>query len=100
MEEMLHVVAKSGLERRVPALQAGLGAWLVGHVREWMAGAPKERKRQMRVVETLALGAKHKLVLVSCGGERFLVGTGSETIGTIVRVRAEAAGMAVVREQV
>ena len=100
MNERLQLVAKSGAERSRPALSAGVGVWLVESVREWLAGAPRQRKKQMRVVETLALGAKNKLVLVSCGGERFLVGTGSETIGTIVRVRGEAAGLAAVREQV
>ena len=43
----------------------------------------------MRVVETLAIGAKKQLVLVSVGGERFLVGTGPESVQTIVRVRPE-----------
>jgi flagellar biogenesis protein FliO len=45
----------------------------------------------MEVVETLALGAKKQLILVSCDGERFLVGTGPESVQTIVRVRSEAA---------
>jgi len=45
--------------------------------------------RQMQLVETLALGGKKQLMLVSCGGERFLVGGGSEGIETIVRVKTE-----------
>ena len=53
----------------------------------------------MRVVETLALGGRKQLVLVSCAGERFLVGTGPEQVQTIVRVRPEAAGAARLREE-
>ena len=54
----------------------------------------------MRVVETLALGAKQKLLLVTCGGERFLVGTGPDSVSTIVRVRREDGGIAALREQI
>lgn len=47
-----------------------------------------ERKR-MRIVETLSVGPRKQLVLVSCGGEHFLVGTGPESVHTITRVRPE-----------
>ena len=42
--------------------------------------------RQMQVIETLSLGGRRQLALVSCGGERYLVGVGEERIETIVRV--------------
>ena len=42
----------------------------------------------MRVIETLQIGGRKQLVLVSCAGERFLVGTGHESVQTIVHVRA------------
>jgi flagellar biogenesis protein FliO len=45
--------------------------------------------QQMQLMETLALGGKKQLMLVSCGGERFLVGGGSEGIETIVPVKTE-----------
>jgi hypothetical protein len=45
--------------------------------------------KQLQLMETLALGGKKQLMLVSCGGERFLVGGGSEGVETIVRVETE-----------
>jgi flagellar biogenesis protein FliO len=38
----------------------------------------------MRLAETLSLGGKRQLMLVICDGQRFLVGTGGEGVGTIV----------------
>ena len=35
----------------------------------------------MRVVETLALGGRRQLILVACGSERFLVGSGAGSSG-------------------
>ncbi len=75
----------------------GLVGWLIAAWRELKVERQSAVKR-MKVVETLALGAKNKLVLVSYGGERFLVGTGPETVGTIVRVRDEGRGLSLVRE--
>lgn len=47
--------------------------------------------KQMQLLETLPLGGKRQLMLVSCAGERFLVGGGVESIETIVRVGSESA---------
>jgi hypothetical protein len=46
----------------------------------------------MRVVETLALGGRRQLMLVSCWDEHFLVGGGIDSIETIVRVKADGVG--------
>ena len=100
MSERLHVVAGSSGRAPEPVGGAGLAGWLLGAMRQWREGACGERRKHMRVVETLTLGARNKLLLVSCGGERFLVGTGAESIGTIVRVRGEAGSLTAVREQV
>jgi flagellar biogenesis protein FliO len=43
----------------------------------------------MRIIETLALGTKKQLLLVSCDGERFLVGTGPDQVQAIVRLGPE-----------
>jgi hypothetical protein len=43
----------------------------------------------MHLLETLPLGGKRQLMLVSCAGEHFLVGGGVESVATIVRVQAE-----------
>lgn len=66
----------------------GVSGWLLGLLR----GVRSERRpkmRQMHLLETLPLGGKRQLMLVSCGGEHFLVGGGVESVATIVRVQAE-----------
>ena len=68
--------------------RTGLAGWVLGAIR----GLRNERHattKQMHLLETLPLGGKRQLMLVSCGGERFLIGGGSESIETIVRVRDE-----------
>jgi hypothetical protein len=45
----------------------------------------------MRLVETLMLGGRRQLMLVSCGEEYFLVGGGIDNVETIVRVKADRA---------
>jgi flagellar biogenesis protein FliO len=67
----------------------GLVEWAVKLVRGWR-GREDGQRRQMRLVETLPLGGKRQLILVSCDGERFLVGGGLDSIETIVRVKAES----------
>ena len=67
---------------------AGLAGWVFSLLR----GVRSERQpaiKQMRLLETLSLGGKRQLMLVSCAGERFLVGGGLETVETIVRVKDE-----------
>ena len=68
----------------------GLAGWLLEVGAQVLGRGRVARQKEMRVVETLTIGAKKQLVLVSCGGERFLVGTGADNVGTIVRVGAEA----------
>jgi flagellar biogenesis protein FliO len=40
----------------------------------------------MHVIETVSLGGRRQLSLVSCGDERFLVGCGADQIQTIVQI--------------
>jgi len=70
----------------VPDLQ-GLAGWVLGRLRGWR-GQPEMRRKQLRIVETLPLGGKRQLILVTCAGESFLVGGGMETVETIVRLKA------------
>jgi flagellar biogenesis protein FliO len=73
---------------RVSPNLGGLGGWLLSLLR----GIRSERRsaiRQMHLLETLPLGGKRQLMLVSCAGEHFLVGGGVESVETIVRVQAE-----------
>ncbi len=99
MEQRMHLVTTSAINIAPKAPMAGLAGWLLAAVRELRTGTMKAPRKQMRVVESLALGAKNRLVLVSCGGERFLVGTGPESVGTIIRVRAGTEGSSALREQ-
>lgn len=69
----------------------GLAGWVLGLLRGWRGERTAQRK-QMRVVETLALGGRRQLMLVSCGDEHFLVGGGMDSVETIVRVKADGAG--------
>ena len=69
----------------------GLAGWVCGLLRGWRGERTAQRK-QMRVVETLALGGRRQLMLVCCGDEHFLVGGGMDSVETIVRVKADGAG--------
>ena len=69
----------------------GLAGWVFDLLRGWRGERTAQRK-QMRVVETLALGGRRQLMLVSCGDEHFLVGGGMDSVKTIVRVKADGAG--------
>lgn len=69
----------------------GLAGWLLSH----LSGAGIKRKsvaKQMQLLETLPLGGKRNLMLVSCVGELFLVGGSTEGVESIVRVSREHSG--------
>jgi flagellar biogenesis protein FliO len=66
----------------------GLAGWVLGLLRA-LRGRRVVQRKQLRLVETLALGGKRQLMLVTCAGESFLVGGGPESVETIVRVKAE-----------
>jgi flagellar biogenesis protein FliO len=66
----------------------GLAGWMLSLLRGWRGGRETQRKL-LRLVETLPLGGKRQLMLVTCAGESFLVGGGMESVETIVRLKAE-----------
>ena len=66
----------------------GLAGWMLGLLRGWRGQREMQRK-QLRLVETLSLGGKRQLMLVTCAGESFLVGGGMESVETIVRLKGE-----------
>jgi len=66
----------------------GLAGWVLGLLRGWRSQQEAQRK-QLQLVETLRLGGKMQLMLVTCAGESFLVGGGLESVETIVRLKAE-----------
>jgi flagellar biogenesis protein FliO len=79
----------SGMEATTATVDVqGLTGWVLGLLRSWR-GQSGVQQKQMQLVETLSLGGKRQLMLVSCGGERFLVGGGLESVETIVRVKTE-----------
>jgi len=77
-------------QRATGLLHAAVGAIVRLAGGAW-AGARTPAERRMQVLETLTLGARKQLLLISCDGERFLVGTGSDQVNSIVRVVREAA---------
>ena len=87
----LHVEERTILRRGVAVEGRGLAEWVLKLMRSWR-GKHAVQERQMHLVETLGLGGKRQLMLVSCDGERFLVGGGVESIETIVRVKADSSG--------
>lgn len=48
-------------------------------------------QKQMKLVETLALGGKRQLMLVTCGEQKFLVGSGADGVQTIVAITTNEA---------
>jgi flagellar biogenesis protein FliO len=66
----------------------GLAAWMIGLLRG-RRGQREMRRKRLRLVETLSLGGKRQLMLVTCAGESFLVGGGTESVETIVRLKSE-----------
>ena len=72
------------------AVVAGFAGWIGQAGRWWRDRDSRQRsragKRQMFIVETLSVGPKQRVVLLRCGGDQFLVGTGPEGIQSITRV--------------
>ncbi|GGG81719.1 flagellar biosynthetic protein FliO [Edaphobacter dinghuensis] len=66
----------------------GLAGWLLRRLRR--TDGSRAAIKQMHLVETLSLGGKRNLMLVSCAGELFLVGGSIEGVETIVRVNSES----------
>lgn len=44
--------------------------------------------RRLQVLETLSIGPKKQMLLISCDGEKYLVATGPESVQTILRVES------------
>jgi hypothetical protein len=70
----------------------GLAGWVLGWLRG-LGAQSRSAQRQMKLLETLPLGGKRHLMLVSCGGRQYLVGGGTESVQTIVCVAADADGL-------
>ena len=67
----------------------GLAGWVLSLIREWRSGREVQPKK-LRLVESLPLGGKRHLMLVSCGEDIFLVGGGPESVEAIVQLNTRA----------
>ncbi len=67
----------------------GLAAGLV----QWWRTRTQPAARQLRLVETLALGPKRSVALLQLGGQRFLAGMGPDGVSTLLQVRPDSAGI-------
>jgi flagellar biogenesis protein FliO len=79
---------QNGREHRA-GFAAPLAAWVrsaVARALPRLAGARAERR--MELIETLQLGGKRQLMLVSCDSQRFLVGAGGDSISSIMALPA------------
>lgn len=95
----MHCLREVEAERRIEtsSYPGGLAGWLLRRLRR-ADGNRHAAMKQMRLVETLSLGSKRSLMLVSCAGELFLVGGNVESIGSIVRVNGESSRIAAVKK--
>lgn len=76
----------------------GLAGWVMALLRG--ARGQRETQRKLHVVETLSLGGKRQLMLVTCAGESFLVGGGLDSVETIVRVNAERSATIAAKDEI
>jgi flagellar biogenesis protein FliO len=82
------------LQRRQQTREVSAPKWpgsLAGWMLEALGRLRRESRHEVRLLhllETLPLGGKRQLMLVSYAGEHFLVGGGPESLETIVRVRS------------
>lgn len=70
MAKVLGRAARSSFERMVSAQGRG------------------GKRKQMKLVESLALGNRRQLLLVVCDSQRYLVGAGADSVGSILAIDA------------
>jgi flagellar biogenesis protein FliO len=87
--QLLQVLESSKEKASIsPAEFQGLAGWACRLLRLWRSQREASQK-QLRLVESLALGGKRQLMLVTCAGESFLVGGGADSVETIVRLKTD-----------
>ncbi len=76
-------------EATMPREIGGVAGWLLGKMRSARLSVVRSRaERSLKLVETLSLGGRRQLMLVSCEKKKFLVGVGADGVQTIVAVEA------------
>lgn len=78
------------LQRRQGFAPGGFAGWVAALWRARERASEGRVRRGLEVRETLSLGARRQIALVSCGGREFLVGMGAESVDTIVPLMAES----------
>jgi flagellar biogenesis protein FliO len=80
-------------ERRLPAAGGAMswmgriGKGVAALLRDRLSRARKSRSEvRLQVLETVSLGGRRQVFLLACGGERYLVGAGAETVGCMLRI--------------
>ena len=84
--QLLHSRASSSEVEAPPSV--GVAERLLSLLRR-VRGERESGAKQLHLLEALSLGGKRQLLLVSCAGERFLVGGGLDSVQTIVRAGAD-----------
>lgn len=64
----------------------GFVGWAMNAWRTHASSGARRRERGLQVRETLALGGRRQIALVTCGERQFLVGMGSDTVDAIVPI--------------
>lgn len=62
--------------------------WVFDRIQSATGG--RGRRRQMKLVESLALGNRRQLLLVVCDNRRYLVGVGADSVGGILAMEGSA----------
>ncbi len=77
-----------GTEEKTHTVPAGLADWLLRAFSRMAAGSWSRRipmkQRELKLLETLSLGGRRQLILVSCAGKHFLVGAGADSIASVI----------------
>ena len=84
---MQHISQEAGVRRGIH--RQGLSGWILARLED-IGQRRTGTQCELHIVETLALGGKRQLMLISCGDERYLVGGGPESVQCIVRVASNS----------
>lgn len=75
---------EEGLVQRQSFKPGGVVGWALEVWRSRAVAEKRRKERGLQVRETLALGGRRQLALVTCGDREFLVGMGADSVDSIV----------------
>jgi flagellar biogenesis protein FliO len=67
----------------------GVAGWIANFLRVPLSKVRGRSAKRMQLVETLTLGGRRQLLLVTCDNRSFLIGAGSDQVGTILPLSPE-----------